>query len=75
MEFIFATNMDQVIAEAIMLDDAQVDTLTEVGGMPVAADGAGDGTTPRLRPDFPAADESFGDNLAADAAVRRKRGR
>ncbi|MDP9363787.1 MAG: endopeptidase La [Chloroflexota bacterium] len=75
MEFIFATNMDQVIAEAIVLDDAQVDTLTQVGGMPVAADGVGDGPAPRRRPDFPPAEAPFGGDVAADAATRRKRGR
>lgn len=81
--FIFAANMDQVIAEAIVLDDAQVDTLAEVGGTPVAAegDGGGDPST-RRRPEFPPpADTPFGDDVAADAAeprenaARRKRGR
>ncbi|MBA2520375.1 MAG: endopeptidase La [Chloroflexia bacterium] len=41
IEFIFAANMDQVIAEAILLDDTQVDHLTESGGNavhPIAAE-------------------------------------
>jgi len=41
IEFFFAANMDQVIAEAILLDDTQVDHLTESGGSaghPIAAE-------------------------------------
>ncbi len=36
MQFVWASSMDQVIAEAIMLDDAQVGSLME-GSMPAAA--------------------------------------
>ena len=73
MEFFFASNMDQVIAEAIMLDDVQVDTLAEVA---VAAEPALDDPAARRGPDIaPPGDVPFGDNVAADAAPRRKRGR
>ena len=74
MVFIFAASMDQVIAETILLDDAQVDTL---GGRPVPTvtpePGTGDS---RRAPDYPPADDRpFGDNVAAVGGSRRKRDR
>ena len=61
MEFVFASSMDQVIAAAILLDDAQVDALpTPVAEVVPATDTM----TPSL-PEFPPASD-FGD-VAADA--------
>ena len=73
MEFIFVASMDQVIAEAIMLDDAQVETLPDVT-TPPPGDGPGDDTN-RHRPDFPPSGKPFADNVAADASPPRKRER
>ena len=66
MEFHFVASMDEVIAAAILLDDAQVDTLTEAA--PALADAAVDDVTPPLLPDYPPTDVPLGDNLAADAS-------
>ncbi len=66
MEFIFATNMDQVIAAAIMLDDAQVERLP--GAMDgIAEPGPVEPSAPLL-PEYPPAAPTFGDNVAADAS-------
>ena len=62
LEFVFATNMDQVVAAAIMLDDAQVDALPEPAVDPVAAVEAVNPLLPELTP------PSFGD-VAADATA------
>jgi ATP-dependent Lon protease len=71
MEFLFAASMDEVVAEAIMLDDAQVETLAELPGSPLAADDAA-----RRGPGYaPSVDAPFGDDVAAEAGSRRKRGR
>ena len=74
MEFIFASTMDQVISEAILLDDARVDTLTEIAGAPLVVDPNVNDSRPQ--PEYPPpADSSFGDDVAADGRVRRKRNR
>ena len=70
MKFFFAASMDEVIAEAIMLDDAQVETLPELAGGATAVDDA------RRLPGFsPLPEAPFGADVAADAGSRRKRGR
>ncbi len=75
MEFIFAGSMDEVIATAILLDDTQVDTLTDGPPAPIAAEPQPNDGTLR-RPDIaPPAESPFGDNVAADASPRPKRGR
>jgi ATP-dependent Lon protease len=62
VEFIFVTTMDQVIAAAILLDDAQVECLPDVAVEPVPIEGVNP-----LVPDFPPSpDNSFGD-VAANA--------
>jgi len=66
MEFIFAASMDQVIAEAILLDDAQVEGLAETTAtdqaiVPPPVDPIDDYVPP---PDGP-----FGGDVAADASA------
>ena len=74
VEFIFVASMDQVIAEAIMLDDAQVETLPDVAAAAAATDAPGEDDQ-RRRPDFPPPGEPFADNVSANASPPRKRGR
>jgi ATP-dependent Lon protease len=61
MEFIFVTNMDQVIANAILLDEHQADNLSEASE-----------STPGVDPSVVPPDRTvpFGDSVAGDASNR-----
>jgi len=63
VEFIWASSMDQVIAEAILLDEVQVGSLLEGSHPAVSGDPrpATDGFAP---PDEP----PYGDNVAAEGS-------
>ncbi len=61
MEFIFVTNMDQVIANAILLDEHQADNLSEASE---PASGVGPSVVP------PDRTVPFGDSVAGDASNR-----
>lgn len=64
LEFVFVTNMDQVIAAAILLDDAQVDGLPTP---PPEAEPAAEAAE-ALSPDFAPTPDAFSD-VAADASA------